>query len=591
MSLIISSNICPRLVNVCRVAITQPYLTLLAGQQQQQPTMSNGHAQLNGSSAPVPPPTSQTPVSFSQDQISALRAQIHAFKLLTRGLPVPEHVQQAIRVPNNAIPELEKLLQPPDITSRIVDSAVKVAKGEAAEEALKVEDEPSYNPADLPKGPFLEDDVNSGIYPYNAYRHPFSHLKRSPETDPTLFATRMQRLLVPTIMPAGLDAQSVINERDRYIEARMKQRIRELEALPSTIGDGGLETGFDLPDGDKENPERTTVDLSKALIPHPSPTAHGKLRAVIELKSLRLVEKQRAMRALIAERLTHGSLIPLHRADFRRTRKPTIRDARMTEQLERKQRTDRELRAKRKHVEQLDVIRHHARDVLAANRSAQDRLMRISKAVSSFHAHTEKEEQKRIERLAKERIKALKDNDEEAYIKLIDTAKDTRITHLLRQTDAYLDSLAQAVVAQQNEGGGLGRVDFEVEDGPATEATFGAQISADETQADKAKVDYYAVAHRISEKITRQPSILVGGTLKDYQLKGLQWMVSLYNNRLDGILADEMVSSSFGLSFCCSSVTRGAGQNHPNDISHFLPAGSQAPTRAISSHRTAVHDD
>ena len=55
------------------------------------------------------------------------------------------------------------------------------------------------------------------------------------------------------------------------------------------------------------------------------------------------------------------------------------------------------------------------------------------------------------------------------------------------------------------------------------------------------------VAHRIKEKVTRQPSILVGGTLKEYQLKGLQWMVSLYNNKLNGILADEMVSlESFG---------------------------------------------
>ena len=54
------------------------------------------------------------------------------------------------------------------------------------------------------------------------------------------------------------------------------------------------------------------------------------------------------------------------------------------------------------------------------------------------------------------------------------------------------------------------------------------------------KVDYYEVAHRIKEDITEQPSILVGGKLKDYQLKGLQWMVSLYNNKLNGILADEM---------------------------------------------------
>ena len=34
--------------------------------------------------------------------------------------------------------------------------------------------------------------------------------------------------------------------------------------------------------------------------------------------------------------------------------------------------------------------------------------------------------------------------------------------------------------------------------------------------------------------------MLKGGLLKEYQLKGLEWMVSLYNNRLNGILADEM---------------------------------------------------
>jgi SNF2 family DNA or RNA helicase len=28
--------------------------------------------------------------------------------------------------------------------------------------------------------------------------------------------------------------------------------------------------------------------------------------------------------------------------------------------------------------------------------------------------------------------------------------------------------------------------------------------------------------------------------LKEYQIKGLQWMISLYNNNLNGILADEM---------------------------------------------------
>ena len=58
------------------------------------------------------------------------------------------------------------------------------------------------------------------------------------------------------------------------------------------------------------------------------------------------------------------------------------------------------------------------------------------------------------------------------------------------------------------------------QEGPANEATFGAQINADIT-ADNKKVDYYAVTHRISEKVMRQPNILVGGKLKDYQVKGL----------------------------------------------------------------------
>ncbi|KAG1758296.1 hypothetical protein EDD22DRAFT_957004 [Suillus occidentalis] len=56
---------------------------------------------------------------------------------------------------------------------------------------------------------------------------------------------------------------------------------------------------------------------------------------------------------------------------------------------------------------------------------------------------------------SKEHLKALKVDEEEAYMKLIDTAKDMRITHLLWQTDAYLNSLAQATVAQQNESGPL----------------------------------------------------------------------------------------------------------------------------------------
>ena len=51
---------------------------------------------------------------------------------------------------------------------------------------------------------------------------------------------------------------------------------------------------------------------------------------------------------------------------------------------------------------------------------------------------------------------------------------------------------------------------------------------------------YYKLAHAVAEQIVTQPSMLKGGQLKEYQMSGLRWLVSLHNNNLNGILADEM---------------------------------------------------
>ncbi|KAL3311593.1 hypothetical protein Ciccas_009824 [Cichlidogyrus casuarinus] len=51
---------------------------------------------------------------------------------------------------------------------------------------------------------------------------------------------------------------------------------------------------------------------------------------------------------------------------------------------------------------------------------------------------------------------------------------------------------------------------------------------------------YYTLAHAIREEVKEQASIMIFGKLKEYQLRGLEWLVSLHNNNLNGILADEM---------------------------------------------------
>jgi ATP-dependent DNA helicase len=38
----------------------------------------------------------------------------------------------------------------------------------------------------------------------------------------------------------------------------------------------------------------------------------------------------------------------------------------------------------------------------------------------------------------------------------------------------------------------------------------------------------------------RQPSLVTGGILRDYQLAGVEWLITLWENGLNGILADEM---------------------------------------------------
>ncbi|KAJ2752907.1 chromatin remodeling complex Adenosinetriphosphatase, partial [Coemansia sp. BCRC 34490] len=44
----------------------------------------------------------------------------------------------------------------------------------------------------------------------------------------------------------------------------------------------------------------------------------------------------------------------------------------------------------------------------------------------------------------------------------------------------------------------------------------------------------------MQQSFTTSPAYVTGGTMRDYQLRGLNWMVSLYENGINGILADEM---------------------------------------------------
>lgn len=448
----------------------------------------------NGSSLNMPAtPSKQTAPgpnsSFTQDQLAILRNQIVAYKMISKNQVLPPHILNSIISPSSTILKTPPPAAPTPTPS--IDNAVK---------------EGTVEKTDSPSVP-TRSGYETFTSPYSLYQAPILHSEH---------ASRDRRPLIPSIMPSGIEIDKLREERERVIYNRIMARKAELESLPSNLGE------YDAGSGS------TAGQVTDSL----------KVKALIEYKSIFLLQKQRALRQEMVQNLLHMDNLAMtsNRAMYRKMKKQSLREARITEKLEKQQRDQREKRERQKHQDYLQSVTNHSIEILANLKTGQSKAQKLGRMMISHHQNMEKEEQKRVERTAKQRLQALKSNNEEEYLKLLDQAKDTRITHLLKQTDGFLNSLAQAVRTQQKDavqqyGRPEGYVSDESED----------EEEEDEDDEDKEKkIDYYTVAHRIQETVSKQPDILVGGKLKDYQIKGLQWMVSLYNNNLNGILADEM---------------------------------------------------
>lgn len=308
----------------------------------------------------------------------------------------------------------------------------------------------------------------------------------------------------PTLAPVG-DYYA-----EQIISNKIASRIEKLESLPANLGTF---------DADSQTLDEDSVDELK-------------INSLIELKSLQVLAVQKQLKnnflrkvALTAhydsDDLCNNPLsLQGRRGLYIREKIDQPNPHLLAQQLEDKFKLEAEAKMHKLHVEKIERILENSKALQEAKFSRINKKGALLRFVNTFHINTEKEESKKLEKTAKQRLQALKANDEEAYIKLLDQTKDHRITHLLKQTNSFLDSLAKAVKLQQAESD-----DVQEED------------NVDELRE---KIDYYQVAHRIKEEVKEQPKILVGGQLKEYQLKGLQWMVSLYNNKLNGILADEM---------------------------------------------------
>src|SRR5690606_13337566 len=133
---------------------------------------------------------------------------------------------------------------------------------------------------------------------------------------------REKRVIVPSILPTGIDLDKIAEERERVIHSRIIQRKAELEEMTSNLATHDL-------DADPNN-------LDHRL----------KVKALIELKSLNLLQRQRSLRLEYLKDAAHGENLAFNanRSAFRRMKKQSIREARITERLEKQQREAKSMR-------------------------------------------------------------------------------------------------------------------------------------------------------------------------------------------------------------------------------------------------------
>ncbi|XP_036805168.1 transcription activator BRG1 isoform X6 [Oncorhynchus mykiss] len=669
---------------------SNPDSQTLGGQNQQQ--NRPGGPQQSGSGpgphGPSPGPTTPGgpgggPTPFNQNQLHQLRAQIMAYKMLARGQPLPDHLQMAVqgKRPMGCSPGLQGpgpgqggLGQPMPSLAPGGPGGVgpgpggPMGQGYNRAHGMMGPNMPPPGPSgptgmqgQNPNGPpksWSEGPMVNAAAPSNAPQklippQPTGRPSPAPPSIPPAASPVMppqtqspgqpvqpspmvphhakQNRITPIQKPHGLDPVEILQEREYRLQARITHRIAELENLPGSLA-GDLRT-----------------------------------KATIELKALQLLNFQRQLRQEVVVCMRRDTALEtaLDAKAYKRSKRQSLREARITEKLEKQQKIEQERKRRQKHQEYLSIILAHAKDFKEYHRSITAKIQKATKAVATYHANTEREQKKENERIEKERMRRLMAEDEEGYRKLIDQKKDKRLAYLLQQTDEYVANLTELVRAHKLvqalkekkkkrkkkkklenaegqtpvlgpdgepldetsqmsdlpvkvihvESGNIltgadapkaGQLDTWLEMNPGYEVAprsdsedSGSEEEEEEEEEpqpavppvvvlpvlvgleekkkkipdpdseevsevdvrhiiEHAKQDvddeynsaeaafarglqsYYAVAHAVTERVEKQSTILINGQLKQYQIKGLEWLVSLYNNNLNGILADEM---------------------------------------------------
>ncbi|XP_043263917.1 ATP-dependent helicase brm [Colletes gigas] len=497
--------------------------------------------------------------AFSSQQLQQLRVQIMAYRLLARNQPLTQQLTLALQ--SGAPP-------PPGMGQR---PSIDPSQGTTTAAGPQI------------PGPNV---IGSAVPPRQGCQTPQQQQPPQP-------GAKTNRV-TSVAKPAGLDPLLILQERENRVAARISLRMEQLSNLPTNMPeDLRVQAQIELRMLRVLNFQRqlrseilacTRKDTTLETAVNVKAYKRTKKQGLREARATEKLEKQQKLEAERKRRQKHQEFLNSvlqHGKDFKEFHRNNVAKlARLNKAvLNYHANAEREQKKEQERIEKERMRRLMAEDEegyrklidqkkdkrLAFLLSQTDEY--ISNLTEMVKQHKIEQKRKQVEeQKRKKKKKKMQDGEggedgnsnEDTRIGVIEIATGRTLTGeeapLMSQLSAFLESHPgwEPIESESedddddddDDNDGDDKCDHKAkapgdsEEDKAKKTLHKAKVEDDEYKTEEQT--YYSIAHTVHEVVTEQASIMVNGKLKEYQIKGLEWLVSLFNNNLNGILADEM---------------------------------------------------